>query len=634
MAALEKYINVDGSLEASKIEVFSINLCQEEEYLEERKVFQKVVMNQLQVYGINLMEVTSTNVALNKRKLDEKPLVIVYNSGKIQNELDENIEQFLEKAKEKQADIWPVAFSKEARKPVDNISKKQSYDIWEQLRCRGLDKIHISAIAKAFSRKIIARELPTLYNNRGEVFISHRRIDGEEIAALIYDKIKIQEEKLKIFRDVTKVNVGDEAQTEIDEVMKDSEIFIFIHTNKAAESDWILKELRFALLRNIPILWVQIDGADIKKLRIKPSDQPHLSYSSEDFEKEETLTEIVDEILQRAFELIMLNSNKIFDYLETIENLFKSKLQVWDRKKMIYSISMERKGYHYPQRNINQYIQIFGRTVTEKDVDYLREKFRVFNGDSIAILSNKIINISQQNNIVMDSIEDFYYHWENYINGGDKMKRNEKQEIVISGAFPDCDEIYKQSLTDALIKFAKVIVREGYILTFGAHPTFQELFFEVAKQVDPVQALNRLSMFISNWFLNNNSEQEEYYRQNCKLNVVDKMQDLEESLSLMRKKMIQRDEVKALVCLGGKIKTDKSQEGIREEIKLATEYGIPVFIVGSVGGCSAEVALEYKNNGWKELNEASKELNEAFLEEIDYFKLAQSMLKYIECNYK
>ena len=212
----------------------------------------------------------------------------------------------MEKAKEKQADIWPVAFSKEAREPVDNISKKQSYDIWEQLRCRGLDKIHISAIAKAFSRKIIARELPTLYNNCGEVFISHRRIDGEEIAALIYDKIKIQEEKLKIFRDVVKVNVGDEAQTEIDEVMKNSEIFIFIHTGKAAESDWILKELRFALLRNIPILWVQIDGADVKKLRIKPSDQPHLSYSSEDFEKEETLTEIIDEILQKAFELIML----------------------------------------------------------------------------------------------------------------------------------------------------------------------------------------------------------------------------------------------------------------------------------------------------------------------------------------
>ena len=89
---------------------------------------------------------------------------------------------------------------------------------------------------------------------------------------------------------MAKVNVGDEAQTEIDEVMKNRRNFLLLFIlGKAAESDWILKELRFALLRNIPILWVQIDGADVKKLRIKPSDQPHLSYSSEDFEKEETL---------------------------------------------------------------------------------------------------------------------------------------------------------------------------------------------------------------------------------------------------------------------------------------------------------------------------------------------------------
>lgn len=56
----------------------------------------------------------------------------------------------------------------------------------------------------------------------------------------------------------------------------------------------------------------------------------------------------------------MLNSNKIFDYLETVENLFKSKLQVWDQKKMIYSLSMERKGYHYPQRNINSIFKYLG----------------------------------------------------------------------------------------------------------------------------------------------------------------------------------------------------------------------------------------------------------------------------------
>ena len=100
----------------------------------------------------------------------------------------------------------------------------------------------------------------------------------------------------------------------------------------------------------------------------------------------------------------------------------------------------------------------------------------------------------------------------------------------------------------------------------------------------------------------------------------------------MRKKMIQRQEVKALVCLGGKSKEDKSQEGIREEIELAIKYNIPVFIVGSVGGCSSKVAEEYRNIDWKNLNDASKELNEEFKNSINYFQLVESMLKFINSN--
>ena len=40
-------------------------------------------------------------------------------------------------------------------------------------------------------------------------------------------------------------------------------------------------------------------------------------------------------------------------------------------------------------------------------------------------------------------------------------------------------------------------------------------------------------------------------------------------LAKCAKNMIQREEVKALICLGGKIKRDKNEEGIREEIELA-----------------------------------------------------------------
>lgn len=248
------------------------------------------------------------------------------------------------------------------------------------------------------------------------------------------------------------------------------------------------------------------------------------------------------------------------------------------------------------------------------------------------MLSNKVLNSSKKDNIIIESIEDFYYHWSTYLNGMKDNNTMKVGEIVISGAFPDCDEIYKQNLTDALIIFAKAIIQHGYVLTFGAHPTFQELFFQIAKDIEPQNFRDMLKMFISNWFIENDKEKEEYYNENCNLIRSEKKEKLSDSLSLMRKKMIQRQEVKALVCLGGKSKEDKSQEGIREEIELAIKYNIPVFIVGSVGGCSSKVAEEYRNIDWKNLNDASKELNEEFKNSINYFQLVESMLKFINSN--
>ena len=591
----------------------------------EADIFIKIVEDELKEYGIEFQIVTPSNISRNKGKLDSSSLVVICNGSKY----SDDIMSFIEESVQKKAEIWPVAIDKEDRLPAKLISIKQSYDVWEQLRRRNLDKTQISTIALSFARKIIARVLPTLYNENGEIFISHRRLDGEDIAAKIYDRISIQAENMTPFRDVAKVNVGEDAQQVIDESMKNCEIFVFVHTQKAAESEWVLKELLFAMLRCIPILWIQIDDADENKLKIKPSEKPHLKYKSEKFKEDKGLIQITDEILDKSFRLIMENSSRIFDYIESIENLFGSRMICKDQDKMIYHISMERKGYHYPQRTIEQYFQVFGRMPTDTDFIDLNPVKGNENLDSVVALSNKILNSTEKNGIIMDSIEDFYYYWNEYIEGrNEKMKLN-KGEIVISGAFPDCDEIYKQCLTDALVIFSKAIIREGYILTFGAHPTFQELFFETAKKTNTHNSRESLKMFISNWFMEKQLDREEYYETNCQLFKTEKRDDLNKSLQIMRKEMIQRKEVKALVCLGGKIKKNKEEEGIREEIELARAYGIPVFIVGTVGGCSAEVAIEYKENGWKNLNDAPDKINEEFLNSIDYFGLVHTMLKII-----
>ena len=596
--------------------------------VKESSVFQKELIEQLAIYGVDYSVIYNQNIERCKLNMQKDSLIIVFNEHAMNEDKENGCIEFLLKAIEKKIEIWPVAIDQNSRKPQGIISKKQSYDVWEQLRSRKLDERYLKTIAKVFSRKIIARTFPTCYCENGEVFLSHRRIDGEEIAAQIYDKMVVQSKETTPFRDVVNVKVGDEAQEVIDREMEKSDIFVFIHTPAAGESDWILKELRFALLRNIPILWVQINDPDIDALKLKPSDKPHLKYQLEDFEKEESIVHIVDEILQKAFELIMDRSNQVLGYIETIENVFGEQLEVVSQEKMIYHVSAVRKGYHYPQRNIEQYYQIFGRTPTLDDARKLKAELNIVDADSIAIITNRVVTCSVQEMVVFDSIQDFCYHWSKYM--AEEREEEKSMEIIISGAFPDCDEIYKQSLIDALVLFAKVIIRGGYQLTFGAHPTFQELFFDVAKEIELKKYKNMLNMYISKWFLEDSDERRKEFNDKCKVFVTDKKEDRLSSLSEMRKVMIQRDEVKAVICLGGKIKKNREEEGIREEIALAREKGIPVFVVGSVGGCSAVVAKEYENNGFVGLNDAAEELNLMFMKDIDYFGMAQNMLNYLK----
>lgn len=596
--------------------------------VKESSVFQKELIEQLAIYGVDYSVIYNQNIERCKLNMQKDSLIIVFNEHAMNEDKENGCIEFLLKAIEKKIEIWPVVIDQNSRKPQGIISKKQSYDVWEQLRSRKLDERYLKTIAKVFSRKIIARTFPTCYCENGEVFLSHRRIDGEEIAAQIYDKMVVQSKETTPFRDVVNVKVGDEAQEVIDREMEKSDIFVFIHTPAAGESDWILKELRFALLRNIPILWVQINDPDIDALKLKPSDKPHLKYQLEDFEKEESIVHIVDEILQKAFELIMDRSNQVLGYIETIENVFGEQLEVVSQEKMIYHVSAVRKGYHYPQRNIEQYYQIFGRTPTLDDARKLKAELNIVDADSIAIITNRVVTCSVQEMVVFDAIQDFCYHWSKYM--AEEREEEKSMEIIISGAFPDCDEIYKQSLTDALVLFAKVIIRGGYQLTFGAHPTFQELFFDVAKEIEPKKYKNMLNMYISKWFLEDSDERRKEFNDKCKVFVTDKKEDRLSSLSEMRKVMIQRDEVKAVICLGGKIKKNREEEGMREEIALAREKGIPVFVVGSVGGCSAVVAKEYENNGFVGLNDAAEELNLMFMKDIDYFGMAQNMLNYLK----
>lgn len=169
-----------------KVYIIEPQMTMKEE--EDANQFNDEVVRQLMQYGIGYYLVNDKNMQRTKRELTKESIVLVYNEHHIDSICKDEAQIFLEKALEHEAEIWPIALDRNVRSPRGIISDKQSYDVWEQLRCRDLDEKYLITLARIFSRKIIAKVYPTCYCENGEIFLSHRRIDGEEITAKVYDK--------------------------------------------------------------------------------------------------------------------------------------------------------------------------------------------------------------------------------------------------------------------------------------------------------------------------------------------------------------------------------------------------------------------------------------------------------------
>lgn len=260
-------------------------------------------------------------------------------------------EQFIKlisKYNDAQSRIWPIAMeaAPKCRKPPEPVSDRQSFDVSCRKENRNPLKNNIRAIAQIFARKIIAQTLSPLYRDEVLYFISHRRSDGEKIVAKLADELTLLTRDRKVYRDVVNVAVGDDAQADIDEHLKVSDVLIFLQTKEAQYSKYIMKELCYALLNDIPILWIQVDNASFEDMEIRPGEDPALQYESSEFFDPERLMEIADEIEENCFRLMMNSSTQVYSYVECLMDMAKEgkiKLQRDAKTTMAYQVEYREK---------------------------------------------------------------------------------------------------------------------------------------------------------------------------------------------------------------------------------------------------------------------------------------------------
>lgn len=563
-------------------------------------------------------------------EVDANDILIFFTSEK--GEYEEVVLRLIRKYNDAQCRIWAIAMESApaCRKPPEPVSQKQSFDVASRSENRNPLKNNMKAIAQTFARKIIAQTLSPLYRDEVLYFISHRRSDGEHIAARLADGLRLLTRERNVYRDVVNVEVGNDAQEDIDKNLELSDTLIFLQTEQAQESAYIMKELCYALINDIPILWIQIDNASYDKLPIRAGEAPMLSYRSEEFDCPERLEEIVDEVEEKCFQLIMNSSNQVYSYIEYLDNMRnadKIKLCVDKDATLAYEIEYKEKTKDLYDSGIRKhYIQCFGRNPKDNDIQEflarVKESETYQKNDRLFLLSNHgrrekyvaDVKVSEEN------YDDYIMNLEN-VSGSRREKKYKR--IILSGAFPDCDEIYKNSLLEALSVYSKEIIKNGYTLVFGAHPTFQQIIFDIG------------SLYASDVRYSIEMHMDKRYSGNYDL---DELQEkctliLSDDLQAMRENMICSEKSEVLICLGGKVKPDKSQQGVDVEVELAKKAGIPVALVGTVGGRSSEYALEkILKDDWTDLNSWDKELNEKLFYNVNHRLMIKRLLDEIEAH--
>ncbi|MGK7248369.1 hypothetical protein ACSNOU_04725 [Acinetobacter oleivorans] len=165
------------------------------------------------------------------------------------------------------------------------------------------------------------------------------------------------------------------------------------------------------------------------------------------------------------------------------------------------------------------------------------------------------------------------------------------KKIFLSASIPLADRHPKYfdtadntAIRDAVIAFSRIILPRGQLI-WGGHPSITPLIAAVLKKME-VNVQEHVILYQSNYFKDILPAENEYFETVIR---TDAMQDRDQSLELMRKKMIDENDFCAAIFIGG-------MEGVEDEYNLFKKAHphSPVFPIASTGAASKILYVENK----------------------------------------
>jgi hypothetical protein len=516
----------------------------------------------------------------------------------------EDIELLLQEAVRTGAVLLPIAMDTENRRPAGAGGEIQSFDVVDQLRRRELTGEQLPVIGAAFAREALGATMPTFALSRLRIFLCHRRSDGETLTAQLDRALQTRHEH--VFRDLIDIQVGEHAQLEIEEHLAGADVLVFLDTPNAGESWWVTHELEGALGRNIPVVWVRLHAAEDQRaqLTVKPGAEPHITFDADQLSDVEAGT-LVDEILRLAARLARQHWRTSLQALRQLRRWAAdqgAEIELLDARRQIFQLRHPPVDTRaYPLRPATDVLQLFGRTPSDSDRKALEEfltergmgphdhECRTFDA---AILLDP--TATAQRTSGSWSVTEHPERFLEYLAPGSHTgQATNPPRLLLLGAFPKSDYARDQ-VAPALHAVATTWLRLGGSIVCGGHPTFVPLLTHAAQAILGDPGRKQLVVYQSEWFAAPAQLQE--LAEHATVIPIARQDSRDESLTLMRARMIDEGHASAALAIGGR--TDENgthTPGIDEEIRLARVHSVPTYVLGAPGGQAALLAARARS---------------------------------------
>lgn len=562
---------------------------------------------------------------------------IVFANASADASVSDGVEVLLRSGIEAGAVVLPIAMSEETREPPEAVSTSQSFDVTDSLRRRGVNWPDFRPAAREFAQEALAKVAPTLAVDKVRLFLCHRRSDGEALAAAI-DR-QLSQIHSPFFRDLVDIQVGDPAQEVIDSALDLADVLVFLDTYKAGESIWVAKELATALGRGIPIVWIRVGPDDELRpaIAVRPGGSPHIDASQvpTDLDDSADVGRFVELILSKVDELNRSNLRAATQTFAAIASEVRRQgrtVEDLDARNQIFAISGPNQVGPYPLRDQMHIVQLFARHPTDDD-----------QSDLITWLSEHHYGPHEVNcrafdaAVMLDPLPGAAKLFSDFgvmEHSGDYLGRllpervferssAHDESMLLLGAFPSNVALHGQVI-DAVRTLSTRWLGLGGRIICGGHPTFVPLLTEAVRNLGLPQ--ESLTVYWSRYFATREAIAA-LETQAVVIPVDSVSSGRDPSLTRMREEMVNASGRSATIAVGGRTsELGAHKPGLDEEVRLARERNLPVYLLGSAGGQARQLAEDASASGWNLLgNGLPAGANEFIAQSDNYVEIANTI---------